>query len=224
MPWLETAAIVELLFYLTAHVEIKQTCMHDVYTVIASITRGGLMSKKHFAEYVLGHEGSSLLDFRVAEENFTVCVNAPGLLFTHLELRTSLQLQDGCDYAAIRSLADGFNAIAVCGHKPPTSVDIHVASSDVPFLRIGLGPPTMYMTRLQFTTKEDESFAALCDRVLKQARGTSYMVGLVPVLSRETGHGDHHAHKHEEAVVVPDEIATPRRRFRIERVLEGRGQ
>lgn len=173
---------------------------------------------------VLGHEGPTLIDFRKDSPRFELGINGPGLLFTALEVRTSLYLQDGCDYAALRRLIDGFTVTAFCGHSPPERVAVRIAGSTLaPYVSIDVGPPSMYMSHLQFDTDGKETFAKLCDRTLNPLARGSYLVALVPILNNDAGHGEHRSHAHDHALMPMaaelDVAATPRPKYRIEYVL-----
>ena len=178
---------------------------------------------------VLGHEGPTLIDFRVGVSHFQVGINGPGLLFSALELRTSLHLQDGCDYAALRKLIDGFKTTAFCGHSPPATVMAHVVGSAIaPHVLVDVGPPSMYMSRLRFETNGKETFAELCNRTLNPLGRSNYMVALVPILNENGGHGEHSSHAFDAMRSTnsdrPERIRTSTRpRYRIEHVLGERG-
>ena len=175
---------------------------------------------------VLGHEGPTLIDLLFDRPAFELGVNGPGLLFKAIEVRTSLGLHDGCDYAAIRRFADGFKVTAYCGYTSPHTVDIRVAGSTLtPYVSIDIGPPSMYMTQLAFETVQGETFAELCERTLNPLARKRFTVALVPILNEEVGHGGHHSHSHEGAALAPSTVTfmeAPRRKYRIEYVLKPR--
>ena len=178
---------------------------------------------------VIGHEGPTLIDFRLACRQFELGVNGPKLLFTSLEIRTTLALQDGCDYAALRKLIDGFTVTAFCGHSEPKSLAISIAGSTVaPYVTIDVGPPSMYMSHLQFTTIRDETFDQLCQRTLNRIGQDDYLVTLVPILNKEVDHVDHHSRSHGTPRMdkTPDafeDAESGRPKYRIEYVLNQTG-
>ena len=170
----------------------------------------------------LGHEGPTLLNFRIGYPKFDVGMNGPGLLFNALELRTSLHLQDGCDYAAHRRLIEGFKVTAFCGHLPPGEVSIRVVGSTLAaYVSIDAGPPSMYMSHLRFETLAGETFQELCDRTLNPFGRKDYLVAMVPIFNEGVGHGGHHSHSHDRAVIASaaGERNVIRPMYRIERVL-----
>ena len=177
---------------------------------------------------VIGHEGPTLINFRLDCKQFELGVNGPKLLFTALEVRTSLHLQDGCDYAALRKLVDGFTVTAFCGHSLPESVAIRIAGSTLaPYVSIDVGPPSMYMSHLRFETERDETFDQLCNRTLNPLGRNSYLVGLIPILNEDVGHGDHHSHSQEHALLrmsATPNAETLRPKYRIEYVLNQKGR
>lgn len=138
-----------------------------------------------------------------------------------------------CDYAALRSLADGLSVTAFCGHSPPEPAQIRVVASTVaPYLSISLGPPSMYMSRLSFETGAEETFEELCDRTLNPQGKSEYLVALVPVVRESIGNRGHDSHGHKDqadetsvegmAAMADaiDEPAPVRRRYRIEYALK----
>ena len=138
---------------------------------------------------VIGHEGPTLLNFRLEFNGFELGVNGPKHLFSAIEIRTSLDLQDGCDYAALRRLIDGFTVTALCGHSPPETAPMRVVGSAIaPHVSIDVGPPSMYMSHLRFDTKFDETFAQMCDRTLNPFRRRDYLVALVPIINEAGAH------------------------------------
>ena len=143
---------------------------------------------------VIGHEGPTLINFRRDCARFELEVNRPGLLFTSLEVRTTLGLQDGCDYAALRKFVDGFVVTAFCGHSRPELVGIRVAMRTLaPYVSIDVGLPSMYMSVLQFDTKKEETFGQLCNRTLNPLSREEYLVALVPILNVEVEHAASHS-------------------------------
>lgn len=176
----------------------------------------------------LGHEGPTLIDFQIEYPQFELGINGPKLLFTSLELRTSLYLQDGCDYAALRQLVDGFKATAFCGHSPPVEVEIRIVGSTLaPYVSIDVGPPSMYMSHIVFETVGKETFAELCDRTLNPLGRSRFLVALVPIVNEGIGHDDHHSRSLDHAFIpmssaedAPIGLESRRPKYRIEYVLQ----
>ena len=175
----------------------------------------------------LGHEGPTLLDFRLDCAEFELGINGPKLLFTALEVRTSLHLQYGCDYAALREFIDAFTVTAFCGHSPPEDVAVRIAASAVtPYVLIDVGPSSMYMSQLRFRTNGGETFSELCDHTLNPLHRTNYLVALVPIINQGIGHSGHRPPSHDHASApmasateAVSEGETLRPKYRIEYVL-----
>ena len=172
---------------------------------------------------VIGHEGATLINLKLSTPTLELGVNAPGLLFTNLELRTSLHLQDGCDSDALYRFIDGITVTAYCGHSSPIEVDLLLAGESIaPFVSMNVGPPSMYMSHLIFETKQEETLAELCNRVLNQFGRTEYMVALAPILNQNMEHGGNHSTHHEITTFTNELNETDgllRRKRRIEYVL-----
>jgi hypothetical protein len=146
---------------------------------------------------VLTKAGPRLVDLYIDEEEISLVVNGPGMLFEKLELMTNRSAVEGATVAFYRTVADGLAATVDCPAEPlataPITVEPHRLGAE---LSIGLGSMSMYQNEVRLRTTTGESFRALIDRALGERhpfrRDVATMAALVA--HRATGHQEHHAH------------------------------
>lgn len=120
--------------------------------------------------YVLSKGGPFLLDLRISADTLRVIVNGPGMLFAHLQLVTSLALDDGLTVTDLDAFAEGVDVVSFCGNVgtvpvAPRRFDTRVGS----YVQIAFGPMAMYQSELLITTKTGESFRRLVGRTLARS-------------------------------------------------------
>lgn len=140
--------------------------------------------------YVLSKGGPLLLDLRVPADTLHLVVNGPGMLFAHLQLVTSLGLDQGLTVDRLDAFADAVEVLAFCGNAgtvsvTPRRVDTRVGS----YVQIGFGPMGMYQSELLLRTRNGESFQDLIRRSL--AAGVPPRRRYLAVLEAVPGTGHH---------------------------------